>query len=167
MPEKDTIFSSNIKYVGIFSFKDFYQFCYEWLTEETGLDVAEEKYEEKVKGNQKEISVNWTGERKVTDYFKFEIKVGMKVSGMEDVEVVREGVKLKMNNGSIKVDVKGILVRDYEAKFEGTASKKFMRSIYEKWVIPSRVHQMEDKIAGDSDAFLSQTKAYLDLEGKK
>ena len=55
MPEKDTIFSSNIKYSGVFGFQGFYQFCYEWLTEETGLDIMEDKYEEKIKGDKKEI----------------------------------------------------------------------------------------------------------------
>ena len=49
MAEKDTVFSSTVKYKGIFSFRDFYKFCYEWLTEETGLNpFSEEKYSEKI-----------------------------------------------------------------------------------------------------------------------
>ena len=39
MPEKETIFSSKVEYSGIFSFKEFYKFCYQWLKEETGLEV--------------------------------------------------------------------------------------------------------------------------------
>jgi len=42
--EKDKIFSSNISYKGIFLFPNFYKFCYDWLTEETGLDITESKY---------------------------------------------------------------------------------------------------------------------------
>ncbi len=167
MPEKDTIFSSDIKYGGVFSFKDFYQFCHEWLTEETNLDVEEEKYEEKIQGDEKEIKVEWKGTRKITDYFKFEMKVTFEIKGLINVEVVQNGVKVKTNKGSAKVKVRGTLIRDYESKFEGTSGKKFMRSIYEKWVIPSRIEQMEDKIVDDCDEFLSQAKAWLDLEGKK
>ncbi|MEK6847833.1 MAG: hypothetical protein AABX50_01770, partial [Nanoarchaeota archaeon] len=63
--------------------------------------------------------------------------------------------------------IKGILVRDYNGKFETTAFKKFLRSIYEKWVIPSSIDEYQAKIASDSDGFLNQAKAYLDLEGKK
>ena len=72
-----------------------------------------------------------------------------------------------MNNGSVEIKIKGTLIRDYEGKFETTSTKKFMRSIYEKWVIPSRLNEFEEKIIGDSDEFLSQAKAFLDLEGKK
>ena len=55
MGEKETIFSSSIKYKGIFDFSDLYQFCYDWLTEEADLDVEEGKYVEKIKGNEKEV----------------------------------------------------------------------------------------------------------------
>ena len=69
MVEKETIFSSSIKYTGIFSFKDFYKFCYDWLTEDTNLDISEDQYKEKLTGDSKEIIIKWTGSRKLTDYF--------------------------------------------------------------------------------------------------
>ena len=48
--ETDTVFSSMIKYNGIFSFPEFYKFCYDWLKEETGFEkLIENKYEEKLK----------------------------------------------------------------------------------------------------------------------
>lgn len=166
MAEKETIFSSSVKYAGIFSFKDFYKFCHEWLTEETGLDVAEEKYEEKLKGDSKEIKVEWDGTDKVTDYFKFQVKVSFEVVPLKEVEIMKGNKKVKTNDGQIKIKVKGILIRDYQGKFEVSGFQKFLRSIYEKWVIPSRIEQFEAKLTGDCDDFLQQAKAYLDLESK-
>jgi len=168
MPEKETVFSSKMKYVGIFSFKDFYKFCYDWLIDETKLTfVKEEKYSEKITAKGKDIDVEWKGEKKVTDYFKFQIEVKFRVIGLTDVEATQQRIKIKTNQGMVEIKVKGILIRDYEGKFETTAFKKFLRSIYEKWVIPSRVVQFEEKLISDSDEFLSQAKAYLDLEGKR
>ena len=167
MAEKDTIFTSKVKYGGIFSFPDFYKFCYDWLTDETALNVAEEKYVEKLQGNSKNIDIEWKGTRKVTDYFKFEIKAKFRILGLEKVEIERDGKKMKTNKGSVEVKVSGTLIRDYNGKFESSAFKKFLRSIYEKWVIKSRIDQFEEKLIGDSNEFLSQAKAYLDLEGKK
>jgi len=167
MAEEDTIFSSKIKFSGIFSFSDFYSFCYDWLSQETGLTISEDKYVEKLSGDSKNIEVEWTGTREVTDYFKFKVKVDFRVVGLTKVEINQDGVKIETNNGSVEVSVKGVLVKDYEGKFERTAFRKFIRSIYEKWVIPSRVSEYEDKLAGDCDEFLNQAKAYLDLEGKK
>lgn len=167
MAEKDQIFSSKMKYDGIVSFKDFYRFCYDWLKEETELDVAEKKYSEKLKGDSKDIDIEWVGVRKVTDYFKFQIKVVFRILGLKDLEITQGGVKAKTNKGSVEIKVTGTLIRDYDSKFEVTAHKKFLRSIYEKWVIPSRIEQFEEKLISDCDEFLSQAKAYLDLEGKR
>jgi len=165
--EKEKIFSSNISSKGIFSFQDSYKFCYDWLTEETGVDILESKYSETLKGNLKDIDIEWVGTRKVTDYFKFEIKVVFKITDLTEVEVEQGGAKIKTNKGKIKITVTGTLVRDYDGKFEKDAFRKFLRSIYEKWVIQSRIDQFEDKLFEDCDEFLSQTKAYLALEGKR
>ncbi|MEM3141526.1 MAG: hypothetical protein QXX55_01930, partial [Candidatus Pacearchaeota archaeon] len=156
-----------IKYNGIFSFKDFYKFCYEWINEEIGINVSETKYEEKIKGDTKDIVVEWEGEKEMTDYFRFDFKVRFEVSSLKNVEVSQNGLKISTNQGSIKISVKGVLARDYKGKFEMSAFKKFLRSVYEKWVIPSTISEYESKIVGACDEFLSQAKAYLDLEGKK
>jgi len=167
MPEKESIFSSKIKFGGVFNFADFYRFCYDWLLDETNLIVSEDKYVEKLVGDGKNIDVEWNCFRKITDYFRFEVKINYRILGMTNIEVQKDGAKLKMNKGSVEVGVKGTLVRDYQGKFEKTSTQKFMRGIYEKWVIPSRVDQYEDKLIGDCDEFLNQAKAFLDLEGKK
>jgi hypothetical protein len=149
------------------NFKEFYKFCYQWLTEESLLDLMEGKYAEKISGDSKGIDVEWTGARKVTDYFKFQIDVKFKVLNLTNVEITQDGKKIKMNNGSVEISIKGTLVRDYEGKFEKTPTQKFMRAIYEKWVIYSRIKEYEGKLVEDCNEFLSQAKAFLDLEGKR
>lgn len=167
MPEKEVIFSSKIKFQGIYNFEDFYRFCYDWLTDDASLIVGEDHYKEKLIGDGKNVEIEWTCFRKITDYFKFEVKVAYRILGMTKVEVQKDGGKIKMNKGTIELGVKGALVRDYQGKFEKTGTQKFLRGIYEKWVIPSRIDQYEDKLIGDCDEFLNQAKAFLDLEGKK
>ena len=167
MAEKDTIFSSKIKYSGIFSFNDFYEFCYSWLSDELGLTMTEKKYSEKLAGDTKTIDIEWTGNKKYTDYFRYEISVDFQITGLKKVEVTQNGVKVNTNSGSVEIKVKGVLSRDYEGKFETSAFNKFLRGIYEKWVIPGRITEFNTKVANDSSDFLDQAKAWLDLEGKK
>ena len=83
MAEKEEVFSSGIKYKGIFSFKDYYKFCYEWVTEEIGLDLEEKKYKEQVVGNSKNIEILWQGSKKITDYFKWVIKVSFLILDLQ------------------------------------------------------------------------------------
>ena len=167
MAEKDKIFTSKIKYNGIANFGDFYKFCFEWLRDETELSLSETKYSEKLSGDSKNIDADWSGSRVMSDYFKFEAKVSFKVVGLTNIEITQDGKKIKTNKGSIEVSVTGTLIKDHQGKFEKTGFQKFIRGIYEKMVIPSRLEQFQDKIKSDCDEFLSQAKAYLDLEGKK
>jgi|TARA_Y100000310_G_scaffold345031_1_gene461295 hypothetical protein len=166
MAEKESLFSSQLKYVGIVSFKDFYQFCYDWLTDELGMEVAEEKYTEKIK-EEKDLEIKWVAEKDMTDYFRMQIKVGFKVFNLQKVEIAEGGAKVETNKGDIRLKAEGIIIRDYKGKFETTATNKFLRGIYEKWVIPSRIEEFKAKIVGNSDEFLSQAKSFLDLEGKR
>jgi len=118
-------------------------------------------------GDSKNIEIKWRGFKDITDYFRFEIKVNFRVLGLKKVEINQGGTKIETNKGSVEIKVKGILARDYKGKFETSAFNKFIRSIYEKWVIPSRVLEFEGKVINDCDEFLNQAKAYLDLEGKR
>jgi len=167
MSEQEVIFNSKVKYNGIFAFKDFYKFCYDWLSDETNLFVIEDKYSEKLSGNEKEIEIEWNGIRKITDYFKYKVKVKYRILKLVEVEIDEGGKKVKTNKGSVEIKISGILIRDYQGKFEKTGFQKFLRAIYEKWVIPSRVEQFEDKLTADCNEFLEQAKAWLDIEGRK
>ena len=167
MAEKETLFSSTLKHKGLFDFAKFYKFCYDWLAEETGLLLQENKYVEKLSGDTKEIDVEWSGFTKLTDYFRFDMKVNFKILGMKQVEIMKDGKKIKTNEGQIEMKVKGTLVRDWQGRFEKSPFQKFMREIYDKWVIPSRIDQMEGKVVGDSDEFLGEAKAWLALEGRE
>ena len=167
MAEKETLFSSKMKHEGIFSFRELYKFCYDWLTEETDLLLQETKYIEKLKGDSKEIDVEWKGFTKLTDYFRFDMKVEFKVLRLKEIEIVQDGKKIKTNEGVVEMKVKGILVRDWQGKFEASGFQKFIRAIYEKWLIPTRIDQFEEKVIGDSDEYLGETKAWLSLEGRE
>lgn len=168
MAEEETVFSSKIKYDGIFSFKDFYKFCYDWLTEETGLsDFSEDKYSEKLLGDVKNIDIEWTAAKELSDYFKMKVKVKFVIIALSKVKIKKEGVQIDTNKGSVEIRMKGVLVKDYQGKFDMTGFRKFLRGIYEKYIISSTIDELKEKIASDSDEFLGQAKSYLDLEGRK
>ena len=164
--ESERIYSSQVKRVGICSFPDLYQFCYDWLIDETNLLVSEDKYSEKIKGDAKEIDVKWTGIRKFSDYFKSKITVEFKTIALKKVEIVQNGAKIKSNEGEIKITLKADLIRDWQGTYDTNWWAKFWRSVYDRWIIPHRIDQMEDKIIGDSEEFLSQAKAFMDIEAR-
>ena len=165
MPEKDTLFTGQVKQRGIFEFKELYSFLYDWLREE-GYDVFEKKYVEKVKGDSKQVEIKWEAQRKISDYFRFIIKVDWRILGLKVVEVQKEGKKVKMDSGYLELKFAAILEKDYEARWEEHPFWKFLRGIYDRYIIRARVEQYEDTLLEELDDFIAQAKSFLAIEGQ-
>jgi len=166
MAEKDTIFSGKVKQVGILNFKDFYAFAYDWLKGE-GYSLTEKVYSEEITGDSKKIDISWQAKRKISDYFQFVISINWRILGLKDIEVTREGKKVKMNTASVEIKIKGVLVKDYEHKWEDRPVWKFLRGIYDRYIIRSRVDQYEGDLKEEVEEFIAQCKSYLAIEGKR
>lgn len=165
MSEKDIVFKGKIKQTGIFSFKDFYSFAYDWLREE-GYDVFEKKYSEKVKGDSKDLEIQWSAEREISDYFKFNITLNWLILGMKTVEVQKDGKKIKMESAAMEIGFKAILIKDYEDRWENYPFWKFMRGVYERYIIKNRIDQYQAKLFEELEEYIAQCKSFLALEGQ-
>lgn len=166
MAEKDKVFTGKIKESGFFDFKEFYSFLYDWLAGED-YDTIEEEYKEALSGESKNIDIKWTSSKNLSDYFKSEIKIEWKIIGMKSVEAQREGKKIKLNKGDIELKFKGTLIRDRETKWEDSPFIKFLRTIYDKYIIKDKIEEMADKVKSDTRDCIDQCKAFMYMESKK
>lgn len=166
MAEKDLVIKEKLEHSGIFDFKGLYGYAHSWLKEE-GYGVTEDKYSESVTGNTRFIQVEWSISKKVSDYFKFEVSVKYEISGLTDVEVEIDGQRKKMNKGKVSIDFKGTLVTDHESKWESSPTNRFLRDVYNKFIIPSRISNMKDRLSGDVRSLKEDIKEFLDLTGKR
>jgi len=164
MSEKDKICEGKINHDGIFDYKEVYRFMYAWLTDFEYF-VEEKTYTEKAKPEGKEVEIHWIARRKISDYFRFVLKVDWNIFGMTSVEVIKDNIKIKANKGRIEIKVTAFLEKDYENRWEKTSFLKFLRGVYDRFVIYGRIENYEDKIAEELDELTSQTKAFLALEG--
>ena len=167
MVEVDKVYESKFKFTGIFDFKAFYNFVYQWLVDYRYPIIEERSYTEKIKPEGKEVEIHWFARRKISDYFRFLLKVDWLILGMTAVEVQKGNIKTKMNKGVIEVKVTGYLEKDYEHRWEASGVSKFLRVLYDRYVIRSRVEQYEEKVMMEVDELVAQAKAYLALEGIK
>jgi hypothetical protein len=167
MAEKDLLIKEKVEYSGVFSFSGLYKFVHAWLKDEEGYGVVEGKYSEKVGGSGREISVEWSASKGLGDYFKIELGIEFKASDLVDVEVEIDGQKKKMNKGKISVDMKGALIKDPKSKWEDTPLNKFLRDVYNKYVIPQRVDDREGMVKGNVKDLKEEIKSYLELSGKR
>jgi hypothetical protein len=165
MAERDTIFKGKLKQGGIFIFKDFYNFVYDWLREEN-YDLFETGYTEKVKGDAKQVEIKWDAHKEISDYFKFAIELKWLILGMKTVEVMKNGKKVKMDSGLLEIKFKSMLVKDYENRWEDHPFWKFLRGFYDRYIIRSRIDDYEIRLLEETDELISQCKAFLAISGQ-
>ena len=163
---KDVLIKEKLEDSGIFTFDEVYSYAYTWFKDE-GFTLVEEKYQEKVTGNAREIKFEWVGTKDLSDYFKEELKVKVEVEAMTDVEVEIDGKKKKSNKGKIKFEVKGTLISDKASKWEASPFYAFWREVYNKYLISARVDALEDKVKDDVVDFKEKIKALLENSGKR
>jgi hypothetical protein len=166
MSERDKICDGKINHDGIFDYKEVYRFMYTWLTD-FDYFVEEKTYTEKAKPEGKEVEIHWIARRKISDYFRFVLKVDWNIFGMTTVEIVKDNIKIKANKGRLEIKVTAFLEKDYENRWENTAFLRFLRGVYDNFIIRQRIEDYEDKIAEELDELVAQTKAFLALEGIK
>lgn len=166
MAEKDQIFAEKMKYTGIWNFGEVYRFLYDWFTDKD-YKVVEKSYTEKIKPDGKEIEIKWEAKRKISDYFRFVIKANWLILGMNEIEVQKEGAKVKMNKGYIEIKFTAVLEKDYEHRWENNAFIKFLRGVYDRYIIKGRIDDYEDRLLEEVDEVIAQAKAFLTISGKK
>ncbi len=164
MSEKDKVYGSKVKQTGIFDYKELYRFNWNWLVDNQ-YDITEKVYGEKIGPAGKEVDIEWDATRKISDYFKFQIKATWKILGMTNVEVEKNGAKIKMQKAQVEIKVDGILVKDYESKWEDNPLYKWLRTAYDKYLVRGRIESYEAKLIGEVDEFIAQIKSFLALEG--
>lgn len=167
MVEVDKVYESKVTYTGVFNFKDLYNFIYRWMNDNRYPFVVEKTYNEKIKPEGKEIEIVWECRKKVSDYFRFYLKLNWLVRGLTNVEAQQGDIKISTNKGMFEVRITGYLEKDYEHRWEITGVAKFLRGIYDRYIIKSRVESYEQKILEEVDELVAQAKSYLEMEGRK
>lgn len=167
MADKEVVINQKVEYTGIFSFSGLYSFVHSWLKDQEDFSVIENKYSEKVNGNAREISIEWGASKRMGDYFKVDIGVDFSVKDLTEVEVEIDGQKKRTNKGKVSIGLKGVLTKDYSSKWEDKPFNKFLREVYDKYVIPQRIDNMQGMVFGTVNKLNGEIKSYLELSGKK
>lgn len=129
-----------IKWSGVFDVGEFYIRLKQWFAQEGYGDelknFKEIKFVQRVKQAGKEIEIKWIGEKNVSDYFAYAVTITIAASQLKDVEIQRNGKKLKMNSGSLDIR----LFADFITNAKGKWKKgSFMKKLYERFVVKERM----------------------------
>lgn len=151
-----------LTYTGIFSVVELYQLIDRW-TREKGYDKRENKNVEEVKPSGKNIELDIEPWKKITDYVRSSIHMRIIMSDIKEVEVEKDNLKVKMNQGKVQIIIDGWLDTDYENRWEGHPIFFFLRSVFEKYVYKPFTVGYENYVASDVSHLHSTIKSFLNL----
>jgi hypothetical protein len=164
MAVKDRVFKGKIKQKGIYDYKAFYEFVYDYLSEEE-YDVHESLYHDTVKGDAKDLNIKWSATKIISDYFQFEITLNWIILGQKKIKLNRDGREVSMDSGTLEINFEATLIKDHENKWN-SGFLKVLRDIYDEYIIRSRIDDYEVQLFEEMNEIIATIKSYLAIEGQ-
>lgn len=122
-----------LNYEGLFNVTELYQLIDNFFREK-GFDKREVMNEEHIRTEGKYIMIELMPWKKITDYINHIIRIEIKMFGIKDVEVEKDGHKIKLNKGRMNIIFDAYLETDYEHRWEQKPMFFFLRTIFDKFI---------------------------------
>lgn len=163
MSEKKLVIDQmKLTYEGLFDIQGLWRIINSWFYEK-GFDMWELKNYEQVLPTGKDIEIEIMPWKKPTDYFKNSIRIRIKITDAKDVEVEKEGVKLKLNQGKLRIIFDAYIESDYENKWESVPIFYFLRAIFDKYIFRPHFNRFEKWLVNDVYDLHGRIQKFLNL----
>ena len=163
MPEKKLVVDQlKMVYEGLFDLNGFYRMIDSWFYEKQ-YDKLERRNYEQVLPTGKDIEIELLPWKKTTTYFKNIIRMRMRFVNVKDVEIEKDGVKLTVNHGTVRIIIDGYLESDYEGWWEEKPMFYFIRTLYDKFIYKNQFKYYEGWVIGDIQDLHSRIQKFLNL----
>jgi len=164
MTEKEIVAKDlKIKQKSVFDMGELYSVMFNWFGQHN-YDFQEKQYLEKKNANgSRDLEIIWIATKKINDYFKFQIEVKFRPVMLTDVEVEIDGKKVGMNKGNNEIIFNAALLKDYEGKWDNNPLKRFMREVYDTYIIRDRIGDYKGELYAEIYELVDEVKAFLNM----
>jgi hypothetical protein len=151
-----------LSYEGLFSVPELYKVIDTWFREK-GYDKREKKNIERVTADGKYIELVLEPWKKITDYAKNVIQIRMIMTDIKEVEIEKDGIKTKINQGKISMVMDAFFETDYENRWENKALFYFIRTLYDKYFFKPYSMGYQNNLLDDVNHLHATIKSFLNL----
>ncbi|MEM4266818.1 MAG: hypothetical protein QW404_02065 [Candidatus Nanoarchaeia archaeon] len=139
-----------------FDMQELYRLGRTWF-DKHGYDFYEKEYIASQKEDSKNASIKWEAEKKIDDYIKVHIEARVKFKNLREVQ----GKKKMMNTGEVSVNVESYIERDYESNWEKGFMTKFIRGLYDTFLIRGKIDKDKNRLERETKEFLNEIRTFL------
>ena len=164
MPEQSLVIEGlKLDYEGPFSAAELYKLIDEWLRERA-YDKVEKASTEYVRPEGKYVELWLEPDKIVNDYVKYMIRLRLTMSALKEIEFERApGRRERINSGKLSLVFDGILVTDWQAKWERRPFLFFLRVAADKFLYKMYTGRYEAAIKKDVADLHLAIKTFLNL----
>jgi len=163
MAEKKLVVDQlKLTYEGLFDLNGFYRAIAAWFYEKQ-YDWLEHRNYEQVLPSGKDIEIELRPWKKTTLYFKNIIRLRMRFLDVKEVEIEKEGVKININQGTVRIIVDGYLETDYEGWWEAKPMFYFIRTLFDKYIYKKEFNEYQGWLIHDIQDLHSRMQKFLNL----
>ena len=152
----------SMDYEGLFDLKELYSIIDDYFKLK-GYDKFEPLNEEQVFPTGKDIHIIIRPMKWHTDYVRKVLKIEIQMKHIKDVETEIDKLKVKMNQGKVKILFSCYLETDWEGRWEQKPIYYFIRTMFDKFVYRQHTQDFEREIISDLHELKEKMGAYLNL----
>ena len=151
-----------LSYDGLLNINELYMLIDKFFKDHM-YDKRETQNMEKIEPKGKYIEIELQPYRKMTDYVKFIIRIRINMFDVKEVEIEKDGQKIRMNNARVNMVFDGFLETDYEGRWEGKPTYVFIRTVFDKFIYKIYTERFEKQLSEDVHNLHAQIKSFLNL----
>jgi hypothetical protein len=171
----DELPKRSVTYKGIFDFGEIYELVHDFLEEKsfTGsehsgfgpTDMYEVEYLEKGE-SPRQYQIKWKCKKSIGDFFEARISITFQGKNIAKTEIMHEGVKEKVDNGEITIDVKSEFETNYN---KATKEHPFVKHFKGKFEAMMKKEKLSSKkgFKANIEELHELIKHYFKMKGKK
>ena len=163
MTEKKLVIDGlELHYEGLFDINELLKTIDKYAAEK-GYSKAEKRRQELVTPSGKEISMELRPTKIKTEYYALMIKIRINITNFEDVEVLKDKVKAKLNKGNISMIFDAWTTTDYEHRWENKPLYYFLMSLVDRFIYRFHSDKHHGELIEDTHFLHTNIKAHLNL----
>jgi len=163
MTEKTLIVDQlKFSYDGLFDLSELYRLIDSWFYEK-GWDKYEHINQEIMTPEGRQIRIVLEPWKSITDYFKIIMRIRANFNEIKEVEVEKEGKKIKLNQGEVNMIFDGYVVSDRHGKWNKKPLWWFLSIIFNKFIFKEHHNKAERWLLSDVDDLYQKIKSFLNV----
>ena len=151
-----------LTYEGLFDLNGLYRTIDAWFYEK-GYDKFEKKNYEQVLPSGKDIDIELEPWKKTSTYFRNTVRIRMRFTQVKDIEIEKQGVKIKVQQGKIMMIFDAFLDSDYENQWENKPMLFFIRTLFDKYVFRGYFKKYENWLINDVYQIHGRIQQFLNM----